>query len=1380
MPRSDEAPGAVGSPLGGRFGPVALSLGRSGALAAAVLLPGLLLSASSRPLGALWMLVGSFLMMASRYRRPWRLGPLACLLPAAGAGLSYLVQLGIFPTTPPSGVLGVAVLAGAGLGWWRGSAHEVFVRGGKVFAQRTVAFLAVWFVAYAASQVFGLLRSTEMAEVGLAGGAFATAMLVVAAFVLLNKRSSALSGRAGGAVAVAVGFLVVPSLGFTPQVPQSIRDILADDLAPAGYVGGTIQRREGDMTRWSRRYTGGGGALVVFLSAGTAGRAEGAAQSQNSTYSRTLMGAPTGAYQRTGLGQWGFVAAAVSSVRERIGDPTTGPIHGVAHRGGWLVELTWEPPFTENQWRIGVQRARLMLERIHGQLADAPSALAAPLIPGSDPAAPPPRTQPQPQPQAGAGAAPAPPVRPAPAGSIAAAERRRLEEAAFLSSLAGSLILILVSMGVNAAEAARIAAEMVGGGVANPPSAGGSAAAPPPLPDLVDPYTGDALVTNAGGQYWDPIGGRWVDRATAEDVIAGLRAEHDEFEADRVRAAQAHAAAREEGWEDLRRRSGSERLVDIGYWTSESAPAWLRERYPDLFERLVENEREAVRAGEFHRRADAVRGWMEERYPDHLDRLDRIVGGAAGEVSPDDLTAMRRLSEQIWSWSVSDLGAEAEGWRDIADSQRVLEDITWEVIRAGATMPVAGVRGGAMAVGATTGFAQHWRDGTSALSAAGAGALTGIFNQIEATVGAASDTLGWAVGVGSVTGGLEGAAQAVRVHGLDPQRVVEGAQWGAAGGCVGGGFGHGLGRAVGRGLADATDGWAVRVDVDGPGRVVRTRLGPPDGGVTLTRGADGTVRVARTPPPELPDGIPVVRDRITVDTNWPPNSRMPEGAGPRPEPPILDPDGGVSPPPGLEPPAASDVVDGGPYPRTFDDAAGPGARSRVEDGELAGQTQGTHAGEGGVSPESVSRMRHNDFYEYRNGRLTRVIDPSVIDMSPGRRGVIYQVDRHTGTVTRIRVDERLSPHDRTAVTAQARRALDRHLAERTASGAATGTSGAGSTTPPTTPALEGNEVLPDGRIVIEPESPQAPAGRGSGPPLEPGQTSSPPPSRTLLHPDGRGYVWSEHGVMIGRFDENDVLVDLDGRPIQSVRRGETSGQIQSYQNADGDWIRFKRPEPGTLANPPEERFIDGDWHRAPRPTGEPRLRSVRPSAASEHWETLGAHPAGSPTGEVVGALTGRNGQRIGQIDVNDNLTTVDGEPILAVGLPRDGRIPWYRTERHGVVWTHREAAPATHIEDPFDRIVATRMGRAAPEDLARIQRGPGEDGDLGSIREGVERWAAEITAAREARHRELWRVSEQIRDRYRNEAWWPSDPKAPPIDYRPPRTRIWGDAPDSD
>ncbi|MFK8035710.1 MAG: zinc ribbon domain-containing protein, partial [Hyphomicrobiales bacterium] len=169
----------------------AKGIAKSVALSLAVLGPGfVMLIMGMTVLGMLWLFVGSFAMMAWSYRKPWRLGAIACLIPPAAAAICYALQLLLFGiAAPPLVLIAGAGVAGLAVGFWRAGTHEVKRdASGAIIAERTIGYLLVWAIAYGATQLLGFIAISELAiRAGLITGAFTTAMLATVSIVVWRQ-----------------------------------------------------------------------------------------------------------------------------------------------------------------------------------------------------------------------------------------------------------------------------------------------------------------------------------------------------------------------------------------------------------------------------------------------------------------------------------------------------------------------------------------------------------------------------------------------------------------------------------------------------------------------------------------------------------------------------------------------------------------------------------------------------------------------------------------------------------------------------------------------------------------------------------------------------------------------------------------------------------------------------------------------------------------------------------------------------------------------------------------------------------------------------------------------------------------------------------------
>lgn len=166
-----------------------IGLAKSAMLSALVLGPGMLIMEEHLFLGWLWLLVGSFAMMAWSYRKEWRMTRIAILAPPLAAIGAFLVQLVIFGQEPSLLWGAIALAAGLAVGFARGETHRVFARDNAVFAQRTIGFLGVWLLCYLITQYFSMMGQRDYLPIAHASGAFSAAMLTMVAIMLWGKFS---------------------------------------------------------------------------------------------------------------------------------------------------------------------------------------------------------------------------------------------------------------------------------------------------------------------------------------------------------------------------------------------------------------------------------------------------------------------------------------------------------------------------------------------------------------------------------------------------------------------------------------------------------------------------------------------------------------------------------------------------------------------------------------------------------------------------------------------------------------------------------------------------------------------------------------------------------------------------------------------------------------------------------------------------------------------------------------------------------------------------------------------------------------------------------------------------------------------------------------
>jgi hypothetical protein len=194
------------------------------------------LAAVDPRLGSVAMLVTSAWMLLRSYRREWPLHWITCLLPAVTATACFFAQATLIGEHQSAAVVPPAILVGLGVGLLRGRAHDVFVRGGRVFARKTWLYLAIWIGCMLLTQGAALLGLSETLSVMLGGGAFSTTMIVVMSLVLFRKfRIARQSLGAVSAAAVVIVFAVYWTSG--PGQPALFAQSPAAQELPAATIG---------------------------------------------------------------------------------------------------------------------------------------------------------------------------------------------------------------------------------------------------------------------------------------------------------------------------------------------------------------------------------------------------------------------------------------------------------------------------------------------------------------------------------------------------------------------------------------------------------------------------------------------------------------------------------------------------------------------------------------------------------------------------------------------------------------------------------------------------------------------------------------------------------------------------------------------------------------------------------------------------------------------------------------------------------------------------------------------------------------------------------------------------------------------------------------
>ena len=495
-------------------------------LGAAVLGPGLYLVeiAGLQLLGLLWLFCGAFAMMAWSYRKPWRLIWLTCLLPPLAALGCYGIQLWVFgglappnDLLPPFAFLGAAALAGGVLGYYRALAHEIYLEDGAVMARRTLAYLGLWAVAYIATQGLAYLGRSELVQGGLLTGAFTTTMLAVVSLVLLSRRAEALSA----AVLLVVCGLLAPSPGRAqveadPYPDQIIADLLqpydAEELGTrltlqqvepldpslaAAYRGQRAERNKGRPFSWARATLNAGDGYdfrgTVFI------------------YYFDLF-------------RWQTPDDAEADLlyMERAEKRDSGPVEEL-----WIGDRAF---LAENTCRAGVAQGRwsyylqLGFSLTYGEARQVCEALV-PLLAATIEA------------RLAATA-----LAPDTTGSTPnewdpAVIKQRAAEAMVLVALVMVASGIVVALANALAGAIAQAVQAAGNVTADEVAAkimdqaeAAMAESELRLPELIDPFDGEALATNEKGQYQDPYSGTWLTPEEAVHLVNDLAAQRAEQE----------------------------------------------------------------------------------------------------------------------------------------------------------------------------------------------------------------------------------------------------------------------------------------------------------------------------------------------------------------------------------------------------------------------------------------------------------------------------------------------------------------------------------------------------------------------------------------------------------------------------------------------------------------------------------------------------------------------------------------------------------------------------------------------------------------------------------------------------------------------------------
>lgn len=215
------------------------------ALARSLLVAGVLVGASlvlcavSRRLASVVLVAGSCVLLVRSYGREWPLGWWTCLVPVVGALGGYAIQVALLGGRGMAALVPSSMMLGALFGLVGGSGHKVAVRGGRIVARRTLAYLLVWAAFYCLTQGVALYGSRKLVALGLAGGGFSAAMVAVMSLVVLRKylreRVALWVGSVAAelAVLVAVGLAALGSAGAPASARGASRSHALEESPPA-------------------------------------------------------------------------------------------------------------------------------------------------------------------------------------------------------------------------------------------------------------------------------------------------------------------------------------------------------------------------------------------------------------------------------------------------------------------------------------------------------------------------------------------------------------------------------------------------------------------------------------------------------------------------------------------------------------------------------------------------------------------------------------------------------------------------------------------------------------------------------------------------------------------------------------------------------------------------------------------------------------------------------------------------------------------------------------------------------------------------------------------------------------------------------------------
>ncbi|MBN2080833.1 hypothetical protein JW859_01370 [bacterium] len=1234
------------------------SLVKSFLISLAITIPGLLLMLVSPVLGSVWLLLGSFWMMAVSYQRPWRLSVVSTILPPIALALSYFLQLLVFRDAPSTNIVGGVVIIGIIIGLIRGGVHQVYTDKGAIYARRTIGYLLIWLVCYGLTQLFAVAGSPDYG-LGRITGAFSTAMLVTFTLVLLKKyimtRQTLVTPGNGVTVglvalvaAIGIWLNLAPVQADAQQMAQTVTQLISvDDLRQiaADIRVGELVANDAYASQYyqiiGEQRSGWDSQLKQNMSWQPIteiyvrlyrydwpilpGLFDQAGMRSDRIPVTGLEGGSQFSYKprkSLNLGQYSFLQEREWHQNVLLMRPSTRKFGAtsVAYLDNWQITIdvldgsTTATPSAHGDQRnfddaATSQLSMQLLGTAYGRMR---SGAVGTAVPPPDP------------------------------------------EMAAAATFIASVVFILTGGVINAAGSLAGApiggpAGGPGGGRAPVPTGPGTQPAIPTapaqrrqLPPLI--YDGEPLATNDQGQYWDPVKGKWISELEARGIIKELNRQKAAAEADAQRRVAEQQSRADQDWEALKKHTRAEAEA---------------ERQRQIAQAKTDDD--------FWRRAGLAKNWLTEYSPEQLAELERLIEKATiqGSVTQADKDAMHDLLNDAFTALSGTEAAAAKAWLAEAAKQDAYLTgamIGTEIVKVAATIAlVSGPQSAILiplAVGGSVGLVQGKMMGLEGSRWVEHVALSGAFNTIGFNAGAMRPgSWQWQAGVGGVTAGTQTAIWTRGDVGATAQSTIMGA-------LISGGT-HVVAQKFTTPTTAAASGDEIAEQATAALSRQRGSGVRPSADIDITPGTGGAETSGR-PTLDLPEGAPPAPvetgGTASVETGGtaPPDGRIPGSQSDWSRPPSE-----YMPPPEPEP----------SFTRT--------------------------------PPPDSSGIELPDGYQ----------PPPAVETAPAAPPSGPHVDSPSrpappttgseGPVPGAQSDWSQSPRDYMPQQQPARPPYIEGTEGASTPTGGTSTGDAVEFEPPVPPRnpYQGEGVDPNsGARVVDPRS-------------VPAVHNEPQLQRMAgLQPSGGGEVFDIHGNQIGRLQPDGRLVDLHGREIRQVNlvqvgHGPADGRIASYIDADGNHIRFSEPRlgphgeviPGQLAVEQQTvgRSLLTDQARVQR-TWEPRPdldipnRAARPPDATAAWDALGAGPQGQ--------LTGRDGQLIGRIDSQNVLRTVDGEEILGIGLAREGRIPWYRT-RDGVVWTGEGGPTAVDLarqqigvgQDPeLARRLIEQLGPEAP------------------------------------------------------------------------------------